>query len=178
MKFLKPFLSILLIASIVTLSGCVKGTATNPGTGFNYKLLSQGSITSLTSLRDSFQALAVNDAKFQKDVDALNKILVIASPVNDAIQSGDNQTLVQRIEEFASLGANISATLGLSPDIVIAINLGIGVFKSIEPFISGSGSTISTSGVTAAADVQADPRVKLGQLQAVDATYKKKAGRQ
>ncbi len=165
MKKILSILQILLILSISSACG-VKGTGT-PGT-VNPKLISQGVINSVTSLRDSFVILAVNDAKFKRDVDALNKILAIAAPVNSEIQTS-GKTTVQTIEDFVRLGANIAGTVGLSPDIVIAINLGLGVFTSLEPFFGG----YSAAPAGAASDTGESPSVRLGKLQAVAAKYKK-----
>lgn len=166
-------LSLVLIACLFFVSACVKGTANNPGGGINAKAIANGSIISLTSLRDSFQALAIsNPGKYQNDIDALNKILVIATPINDELQS-TGKTTQQQIEDFARIGTNIAGTVGLSPDIVIAINLGIGIFRSIEPLIFPSTS----SGPVAASDPSDGPAQRLGRLQALDSTYRRAAKR-
>lgn len=174
MNKIKSALLIFTILSILPFSACVKGGAanTNPTKPPLYKTLSNGAIVSLKSLRASFAALGKTS-----DVAALDKIIAIADPINTSIQNADGTNLKTQIEDFARLGAQIAGTLGLSPDIVIAINLGIGVFQSIEPLFFGSAST-SSGDVVAASDVQADPRVRLGQLQGLDAKYKRTAGRQ
>lgn len=164
-----PILQILSILSILPFSACVKGSGTIPGGGVDFKAIARGSIISLTSLRDSFQALASSNPKFQKNVDALNKVLVIASPINDEIQTGDGKTTAQKIEDFARLGASIAETAGLSLDIVIAINLGIGIFVSIEPFLKDGSSG---SGPVAASNTGEGPAQRLGKLQALDSKYR------
>lgn len=148
------------------------GANTNPSSGgINIKTISQGSINSLTSLRDSFQILGK-----KSEVDALNKILVIANPINAEIQSGDTKSIRQQIEDYARIGSSIAQTVGLSPDIVIAINLGIGVFESLVPILFPNGSATTASPVPAA-QTAIDPRTRLGQLQGLDSKYKRQAGR-
>lgn len=179
--------TIILMLPAIALSGCVKSsTNTNPTTHLDYKTISSGAVRSLTSLQTSFKILRdgtadpAEKAKWANAYDSITRILNLAGPINLAIQNTtfpaqDTKTLADQIANLANVAASVAGTAGLPENLVIGINLAVGIFQSLEPIIFGStGPPPGAAG----APSNADPRTQLGRLQGIDWSFKQQAGRQ
>lgn len=184
----RRFLEILSIILLILPAGCGKPSSpsTNPKPTIDYKQISSGAVKSLTSLQTSFRVLRdaatdpIQKQKWANAYDAITRILNLAKPIDTAIQettfpAKDTKALADQIANLATVASSVAGTVGLPDNLVIGINLAVGVFQSLEPLIFGTnGPPPGAAGDTAA---NADPRTRLGRLQGIDAQFKLLAGR-
>jgi hypothetical protein len=140
---LKQVLTLSLIAILLTLSACGTPKPNTPGSGgFNAKGISSGVLTSLTAVQSTLQSL-VNAGKtqFRDELAAINQVLGIAGTINADIQNGAfNGTTEQKINSLASLASSLAITFGAGSNLVLAINIGVGLFNSIRNAFTGNGA--------------------------------------
>lgn len=140
----KSLFSVLLI-TILTLSLCAcgnPGKPSTPGGGFNAKSISSGVITSLNAVQVTLQALvAAGKSQFRDELTAINQVISAAGPINADIQNDAfSGTTEQKITAFASLASSLAITFGASSNLVLAINIGVGLFQSIKNAFTGGGA--------------------------------------
>lgn len=162
----------LILVVIVTASGfssCGTPKPNTPGNGFNAAGISSGAITSLTIAQSTLQSLVSSGkTQFQSELDAVNQVLAIAGPINADLQNGVfSGTTDQKITAFIALGSSLAIQFGADSNLVLAVNIAAGLYKSIRAALTGQ-----TSGPAGAAAAPVDYKARQKALDNTIKAYK------
>ncbi len=159
---------LLAICFLFTLCACGTPKPGTPGGGFNAKAISSGAITSLTIAQTTLQALvSAGKTGFQTELSAVNQVMAVAGPINADIQNGVfSGTTDKKILAFAALASSLAIQFGANSNIVLAVNIAVGLYESISAALNGNAAPAG------AASAPVDYKGQQRQLDAAVKAYK------